>query len=175
MWKLSQLEFYFSSVMTIVLLPPSPHASGDCNARQRGGVSNIAAKMKFKFRINHTVICCCCCWLRLGGKVGAVVQQPLTRNCWTSPAPAWAAGGEPLTSASADPSTPGYPRLYPAPAPPAPAAACSQASYGSAPRTQSSLLQSTQPAASGSCSSLRSVNLAFFNHLLFSLYSSLQH
>ena len=54
-----------------------------------------------------------------------------SRNCWwTWPAPAWAADGEPLTSASADPTTPGsYPR-YPAPA----AAATCSPSYGSEPR-----------------------------------------
>ena len=53
--------------------------------------------------------------MRLGGGLAAAAAQQTRNCCWTWPAPAWAAGGEPLTSASADPSTPGsYPR-YPAP------------------------------------------------------------
>ena len=44
--------------------------------------------------------CCCCCW-EAAAEEKLLLQQKT--NCWwTSPAPAWAAGGEPLTSASAD-------------------------------------------------------------------------
>ena len=126
------LECEFSS---LTIFDPD---AGDCNARQRGVANNIGQKSSFS--INHTVICCfcCCCWLRLGGGLAAAAAQQTRNCCWTWPAPAWAAGGEPLTSASADPSTPGYPR-YPAPA----AAATCSPSYGSEPRAAACSLKPT--------------------------------